>query len=102
MTADHSEDESDQNIAERLIDRVVDAAGQIGEAGHAIVEGVQDRVEQLTARWHREDPSQVGQPIPADVRPVRPKQHATTWLAWRDNRWVPVHRVKGLGWVWSE
>ena len=102
MTADHSEDESDQNIAERLIDRVVDAAGQIGEAGHAIVEGVQDRVEQLTSRWQREDPPQVGQPIPVDVRPVRPKRHATTWLAWRDNRWVPVHRDKGLGWVWSE
>ena len=102
MTADHSDDESDQNIAERLIDRVVDAAGQIGEAGHAIVEGVQDRVEQLTSRSQREDPPQVGQPIPVDVRPVRPKQHATTWLAWRDNRWVPVHRVKGLGWVWSE
>ena len=102
MTADHSEDESDQNIAERLIDRVVDAAGQIGEAGHAIVEGVQDRVEQLTSRSQREDPPQVGQPIPTDVRPVRPKRHATTWLAWRDNRWVPVHRDKGLGWVWSE
>ena len=102
MTADHSEDESAQNIAGRLIDRVSDAAEQIGEAGHAIVEEVQDRVEQLTSRWHREDPPQVGQPIPADVRPVRPKQHASTWLAWRDNRWVPVHRVKDLGWVWSE
>ena len=55
MTTDHSEDESDQNIAERLIDRVVRCRGRIGEAGHAIVEGVQDRVEQLTARWHREE-----------------------------------------------
>jgi hypothetical protein len=33
---------------------------------------------------------------------VRPKQHASTWLAWRDNRWVPVHRVKDIGWVWSK
>jgi hypothetical protein len=47
MTVDRRDDESTQNIAERLIDRVSDAAGQIGEAGHAIVEGVQDRVEQL-------------------------------------------------------
>jgi hypothetical protein len=102
MTVDRSDDESDQNIAERLIDRVSDAAEQIGEAGHAVVEGVQDRVEQLTSRWHHEDPTRVGQTIPVDVRPVRPKQHASTWLAWRDNRWVPVHRVKDLGWVWSE
>lgn len=102
MTVDSSEDESTQNIAERLIDRVSDAAEHLGGAGHAIVEGVQDRVAQLTSRWHREDSPQVGQPIPADVRPVRPKQHSSTWLAWRDNRWVPVHRVKDLGWVWSE
>ena len=102
MTVDPSDDESTQNIAERLIDQVSDAAEQVGEAGHAIVAGVQDRVEQLTSRWHREDSPQVGQPIPAGVRPVRPKQHSSTWLAWRDNRWVPVHRVKDLGWVWSE
>jgi hypothetical protein len=102
MTVDRRDDESDQNIAERLIDRVSDAAEQIGEAGHAIVEVAQDRVEQLTSRWHREDPPQIDQLIPVDVRPVRPKQHVSTWLAWRDNRWVPVHRVKDLGWVWSE
>jgi hypothetical protein len=102
MTVDRSDDESEQNIAERLIDRVSDAAEQIGQAGHAIVEGVQDRVEQLTSRWHREEPTLIGQPIPADVRPVRPKQRAATWLAWRDNRWVPVHRGKDVGWVWSE
>ena len=103
MTIDRSDnDESAQTIAGRLIDRVSGAAEQIGEAGHAILEGAQDRVEQLTSGWHREDPSQVGQPIPVDVRPVRPKQHASTWLAWRDHRWVPVHRVKDIGWVWSE
>lgn len=95
-------DEGTQNIAERLIDRVSDATERITDAGHAIVGGVQDRVEQLTSLLHREEPTQVGQPIPADVRPVRPKQHASTWLAWRDNRWVPVHRVKDVGWVWSE
>ena len=102
MTVDRGDDESDQNIAEQLIDRVSEAAEQIGEASHAIVEGVQDRVEQLTSRWHREEPPQVGQPIPDDVRPIRPKDNASTWLAWRDNRWVPVHRVKDVGWVWSE
>jgi len=102
MTIDQSGEKSAQNIAERLIDGVSDAAEQLGEAGHTVVEGVQARVEQLTSRWHRQDPPQVGQPIPAGVRPVRPKQHASTWLAWRDNRWVPVHRVKNLGWVWSE
>jgi len=102
MTVDHSDEESPQNIAERLIDRVSDAAEHLGEAGHTIVEGVQERVEQLTSRRHHEDLLQVGQPIPADVRPVRPKRHASTWLAWRDNRWVPVHRVKDLGWVWSK
>jgi hypothetical protein len=102
MTVDRRGDQSAQNVAGRLIDRVSDAAEQIGEAGHAIVEGVQDRVEQLTSRWHHEDSPYAGQPLPVDVRPVRPKQDASTWLAWRDNRWVPVHRVKDVGWVWSE
>jgi hypothetical protein len=98
----NADDEGAQNVAERLIDRVSDAAERIGDAGHAIVDGVQDRVEQVTSLLHREEPTQVGQPIPADVRPVRPKKHASMWLAWRDNRWVPVHRVKDVGWVWSE
>ncbi len=103
MTTDRSaDDESAQKIAERVIDRVSDAAERLGDAGHAMVEGVQDRIEQLTSLLHREEPTQVGQPIPADVRAVRPKRHSSTWLAWRDNRWVPVHRVKDVGWVWSE
>ena len=103
MTRDRSaDDEGAQNLAEWLIDRVSDAAERVGEAGHALVEGVQDRVEQMTSLLHREEPIQVGQPIPVDVRPLRPKRHASTWLAWRDNRWVPLHRVKDVGWVWSE
>ena len=97
-----AEDERAQNIAERLIERVSDVAERVSEAGHAIVDGVQDRVEQLSSLLHREEPTQVGQPLPVDVRPVRPKRHGATWLAWRDNRWVPVHRVKDVGWVWSE
>ncbi len=94
--------ESSQNIAERLLDRVSDAAERVGDAGQAILEGVQERVEQLTSRFHREEPSYVGQPIPDGVRPVRPKKGSSLWLAWRGSRWVPVHRVKGTGWVWSE
>jgi len=102
MSANRSDDESAQNVAERVIDQVSEAAERIADAGHAIVDEVQDRVAQLTSLLHREEPTQVGQPIPDDVRPVRPKHHASTWLAWRDNRWVPVHRVKDIGWVWSE
>ena len=103
MTTDRSaEEEGAQNVAERLIDRVSDAAERVSEAGHAIVDGVQDRVEQLTSLLHREEPTQVGRPLSVDVRPVRPKRHGSTWLAWRDNRWVPVQRVKDVGWVWSE
>jgi hypothetical protein len=103
MKTDRSaDDEGALNTAERVIDRVSDAAERIGDAGHAIVDGVQDRVEQLTSLLHRDEPTQAGQPVPADVRPVRPKRNASTWLAWRDNRWVPVHRVKDAGWVWSE
>ena len=103
MTEDRSAgDEGDQNIAERLIDRVSDAAERAGDVGHAIVEEVQDRVEQVTSLLHREEPTQVGQPVPAGVRPVRPKGRDSTWLAWRDGRWVPVYRVKDVGWVWGE
>jgi hypothetical protein len=103
VTVEQSADsERARNIADRLIDRVSDAAERMGEAGHAVVDGVQDRVEQLTSLMHRVEPPHVGQPIPVDVRPVRPKRHASTWLAWRENRWAPVHRVKDVGWVWSE
>ena len=103
MTRDRSaDDEGAQNIAGRFIDRVLGAAERVGEAGHAIVDGVHDRVEQLTSRLHREEPTQGSRLLPADVHPVRPKRHGSTWLAWRDNRWVPVHRVKDVGWVWSE
>lgn len=93
---------SSQNMAERLLDRVSDAAERVGDLGNAFVEGVQERVEHLTSRFHREGPSSVGQPMSADVRPVRPKKVSPMWLAWRGSRWVPVHRVKGVGWVWSE
>jgi len=103
MTTDGSaDDERAQNIAERLLDRVSDAAERVARAGHAIVEGVQDRVEQLTSLLQREEPTQVGKPLPDDVRPVRPKRHDSTWLAWREDRWVPVQRVKVVSWVWSE
>ena len=103
MTDDsRANDESSENIAERLLDRVSDAAEKVGDVGQVIVGGVQERVEQLTSRFHREEPSSVGQPIPAEIRPVRPKKGSSMWLAWRGSRWVPVHRVKGIGWVWSE
>ena len=97
-----ADDESDWTISERLIEHVSDAVERIGETGHALVGEVQDRVEQLTSRLQREEPTQVGQLLPAHVRPVRPKRHSSAWLAWRDNRWVPVYRVKDVGWVWSE
>jgi hypothetical protein len=101
-TKQSADSERARNIADRLIDRVSDTAERMGEAGHAFVAGVQDRVEQLTSLMHREALPPVGQPIPVHDRPVRPKRHASTWLAWRENRWVPVHRVKDVGWVWSE
>ncbi len=98
MTMDRSADnEKSGTIADRLIEHVSDAAERVGDAAHAIVEEVQDRVEQLTSLLQREEPTQVGQPLPADIRPVRPKRSSSTWLAWRDNRWVPVHRVRHVG-----
>jgi hypothetical protein len=38
-------------------------------------------------------------------RPIPIPEHSVflaKWLAWRDNRSVSVHRVKDVGWVWSE
>lgn len=103
MRTDRGSDaDESQSIAERLIDHVAEAAERIGDAGHAIVEGVQERVERVVSRFHHDEPSIIGQPIPDDVRPVRPKKNSSTWLAWREDKWVPVHRVKGVGWVWSE
>jgi hypothetical protein len=79
-----SADES-PSITERLIDHVSEAAERIGEAGHAIVAGVQERVERVMWRFHHAEPSIIGQPIPADVRPVRPKKNSSIWLAWRED-----------------
>jgi hypothetical protein len=100
----HPHDESSQNVAEQLMGRVSDATARVGDVGHAIVEGVQERVEQVTSHFRRDElePSQVGQPIPSDIRPVRPKKGSSMWLAWRGTQWAPVHRVKDVGWVWSE
>jgi hypothetical protein len=101
MTAGRRDDRSAQNIVECVIDQVSGAVERIA-AGHTIADWVQDRVDQLTSLMHREEATQVGQPAPVGIRPMRPEQHASTWPTWSDNRWVPVHRVKGVGWVWSE
>jgi hypothetical protein len=102
MTAGRRDDESAQTIVDCVVDQVSEAAERIADAGHTIVDWIQDRVDQLTSLLHREEPTQVGQPAPVDIRPMRPKRHASTWSARRDNQWVPVHRVKDVGWVWSE
>ena len=84
MTDPHqTNEERSQNSAERLVARVSGAVERAGDVGHAIVEGVQERVEQLESRFHREEPAHVGETIPFDIRPVRPQNGSSTGLAWR-------------------
>ena len=102
-----SDAEERPNLAERVIETVSEAAERVGDLGQAVVEGVQETihegVDRVTARFRPEEtPSLAGQPLPEGVRPVRPKKHSETWLAWREDRWVAVHREQGVGWVWSE
>lgn len=42
-----------------------------------------------------------GLPVEAGTRIVKPAKGGKTFFGWRDDRWAPVHRVKGVGWVWS-
>ena len=95
------------NLAERVIETVSEAAERVGDLGQTVIEGVQETihegVDRVTARFRpAEAPSLAGQPLPEDVRPVRPRKGTEMWLAWRKDRWVPVYREQGVGWVWSE
>jgi len=42
-----------------------------------------------------------GLPVEAGTRIVKPARGGKTFFGWRDGCWVPVHRVQGVGWVWS-
>jgi hypothetical protein len=42
------------------------------------------------------------EPVPAGSQIVHPAKHTQTSLAWRNGRWAPVHRERGIGWVWSD
>lgn len=37
-----------------------------------------------------------------ETRVIKPAKGGKTCFAWRYDRWVPVHREHGRGWVWSE
>lgn len=41
-------------------------------------------------------------PVPPGTQIVKPARGGKTFLAWRGNCWVPVHRQRGVGWLWSE
>lgn len=40
--------------------------------------------------------------VPPGTQIVKPARGGKTFLAWRGNRWVPVHRRSGQRWFWSE
>jgi hypothetical protein len=89
-----------------LASRAQRAGEAISHAGDIIAETAQGFADSVRGRFGG-NPAQISSPIPAETRVVRPtgKQHrkgTATWLAWREDRWVPIHRVAGIGWVWSE
>jgi hypothetical protein len=40
--------------------------------------------------------------VPVGSQIVHPAKQTQTSLAWRDGRWMPVHRERGIGWVWGK
>lgn len=67
------------------------------EAGHAATHLVGR--QQVTAPEPDADPGP--SLVPGGTQIVRPTKGGTTFLAWRDGQWVPVHREHGAGWMWS-
>ena len=91
-------------VTDRIIDLAEDAAGRIGDVGRGVAESIKAGVDSVGALLHPASAPETprGQPVPSHIRPVRPKKDSSTWLAWRDGHWAPVHREKGVGWVWTE
>jgi hypothetical protein len=69
------------------------------EAGHAATH--------LVGRQHALGQEPAAEPdsgprlVPSGTQIVRPTKGGTTFLAWREGQWSPVHREQGAGWVWS-
>lgn len=61
-------------------------------------------VEELGRVWRQATDQGwfAGERAPNSAIVVKPAKCGKTFLAWRYDRWVPVHRERGRGWVWSE
>lgn len=83
-------------VADRVAPAVDAVASALHEAGHA--------ASHLAGR-REHTPEQAASPeldpVPSGTQIVRPPKGGSTFLAWRDGQWTPVHREHGMGWVWS-
>jgi hypothetical protein len=97
---------TDETLPDRLVDRVThltDAIPSPGEVGSAISEAISQVGDRLLHRQAEAAPADpVGQPVDPDTRIIKPPKNGKTFYGWRDDRWVPIHREHGAGWVWSE
>lgn len=82
-------------VTERVAPAVDAVTHALHEAGHAVTH----RGERRHAPEPERGPA-LG-PVPSGTRIVRPAKGGTTFLAWREDRWAPVRREHGSGWVWS-
>lgn len=98
-------------VAERVApvaDRVTPVTDRIAPAVDAVSSALHEAGQTATHLVGRQQPSTDEPqtesrpvPVPSGTRIVRPTRGGTTFLAWRDGEWVPVHREHGSGWMWS-
>lgn len=87
----------------RLMDQISTVIEAGTAVGVAIASAMQPVIEAMTSfmRAAIGQGALIGEPVPDEVQIVKPAKGYSTWYGWRDGRWAPVHRVKGVGWVWS-
>ena len=61
---------------------------------------VSDQIE-VTLRTGPSTSNAITRMLPSGTQIVRPAKGSSTFLAWRDGQWTPVHREHGSGWMWS-
>ncbi len=96
---------TEETLPGRLVDRVTHLADAIpspGEVGSAISEAISQVGDRILHRQEEATPPVLaGSPVGPDTRIIKPPKHGKTFYGWRNDRWAPVHRERGVGWVWS-
>jgi hypothetical protein len=91
-------------VQEAVADRVAPVTDRVAPAVDAVTAAMHEAghaATHLVGRRHTPRQEAGPAPVPSGTQIVRPTKGGSTFLAWRDGQWTPVHREQGAGWVWS-